>query len=159
MAIDKAREYLKKYGMQDRIREFSTSSATVELAAKAIGCEPQRIAKSISLKVGETPILVIASGDAKIDNRKYKERFGTKAKMLAFEEVEPLIGHAVGGICPFGINDGVKVYLDLSLKRFQTVFPACGSSNSVIEVTVDELENLSSAEGWVDVCVIRKESV
>ena len=152
MSIEKAKAYLEKFGAAGRVREFEVSSATVELAAQALGCEGCRIAKTLSFLVGEKPILIVAAGDAKVDNPKYKARFGTKAKMLAFEEVEPLIGHAVGGVCPFGINEGVKVYLDVSLKRFETVFPACGSSNSAIELTIPELEEYSGYEAWVDVC-------
>ena len=152
MAIEKVREYFKKWNMEDRILEFDVSSATVELAAAALHCEGARIAKTLSFHVGEQAILIVTAGDTKIDNAKYKATFGTKAKMLSFEEVEPLIGHGVGGVCPFGINDGVKVYLDESMKRFQTVFPACGSSNSAIELTISELEQYSGYEKWVDVC-------
>lgn len=152
MAIDRVREYFKKWNMEDRIMEFNVSSATVELAAAALHCEGARIAKTLSFHVGEQAILIVTAGDTKIDNAKYKATFGTKAKMLSFEEVEPLIGHGVGGVCPFGINDGVKVYLDESMKRFQTIFPACGSSNSAIELTISELEQYSGYEKWVDVC-------
>ncbi|MDD6656480.1 MAG: YbaK/EbsC family protein [Lachnospiraceae bacterium] len=152
MAIERVREYFKKWNMEDRIMEFDVSSATVELAAAALHCEGARIAKTLSFHVGEQAILIVTAGDTKIDNAKYKATFGTKAKMLSFEEVEPLIGHGVGGVCPFGINDGVKVYLDESMKRFQTVFPACGSSNSAIELTISELEQYSGYEKWVDVC-------
>ena len=152
MAIEKAREHLKKYGLQDKIKEFAVSSATVELAAQALNCEPRRIAKTLSFKIGESCILIVAAGDAKVDNSKYKAKFRTKAKMLTFEEVEPMVGHAVGGVCPFGINDGIKVYLDESLKRFETVFPACGSSNSAIELTIPLLEEASEFSEWVDVC-------
>ena len=152
MAIERVREYFKKWNMEERIMEFDVSSATVELAAAALHCEGARIAKTLSFHVGEQAILIVTAGDTKIDNAKYKATFGTKAKMLSFEEVEPLIGHGVGGVCPFGINDGVKVYLDESMKRFQTVFPACGSSNSAIELTISELEQYSGYERWVDVC-------
>ncbi len=152
MAIERVREYFKTKGMEDRIREFETSSATVALAAQALGCEECRIAKTLSFHVGEKVVLVVAAGDAKIDNAKYKAFFGTKAKMLAFDEAESLIGHAVGGVCPFAVNEGVLVYLDESLKRFETVFPACGSSNSAIELTMEELELYSGFEVWVDVC-------
>ena len=152
MAIERVREYFKKWNMEDRIMEFDVSSATVELAAAALHCEGARIAKTLSFHVGEQAILIVTAGDTKIDNAKYKATFGTKAKMLSFEEVEPLIGHGVGGVCPFGINDGVKVYLDESMKRLQTVFPACGSSNSAIELTISELEQYSGYERWVDVC-------
>ena len=152
MSIERAREYLKQYNMEDRILEVDVSSATVELAAQALHCEPKRIAKTLSFKVGEDAILIVAAGDAKVNNAKYKAQFGTKAKMLSPDEVETLVGHAVGGVCPFGINDGVKVYLDESLKRFETVFPACGSSNSAIEMSMEDLEKYSGYEQWVDVC-------
>lgn len=152
MAIEKVREYFRQFGMEDRIREFDVSSATVDLAAQALGVEGARIAKSMSFKVGDGAILIIAAGDVKIDNRKYKDEFHVKAKMLAFDEVEPLIGHAVGGVCPFAINDGIEVYLDESLKRFETVFPACGSGNSAIELTIPEMEKYSGYKKWVDVC-------
>ena len=152
MAIEKVKEYFKQHGMEDRVQEFEVSSATVELAAQALHCEPCRIAKSLSFTVDGRPILVVAAGDAKIDNPKYKAQFGTKAKMLSPEETQAMIGHAVGGVCPFAVNEGVVVYLDISLKRFQTVFPACGSSNSAIELTIEELEKYSSYVEWVDVC-------
>lgn len=152
MAIEKVKAYFKQYGMEERIREFDVSSATVELAAAALHCEPQRIAKTLSFMVGDRVVLVVAAGDAKIDNHKYKEQFSTKAKMLSPEEVETLVGHAVGGVCPFAVNEGVDVYLDVSLKRFETVFPACGSSNSAIELTIAELEKYSGFAGWIDVC-------
>ncbi len=134
MSIEKVRDHLKRFGIADRILEFGTSSATVELAAEALGCEPARIAKTLSFRINDGVILIVAAGDVKIDNPKYKARYGCKAKMLSFDEVEPAIGHAVGGVCPFGVNEGVKVYLDESLHRFKTVFPACGSSNSAIKV-------------------------
>ena len=153
MSIERASKYLEQFNMADKILEFATSSATVELAAQAAGCEPKRIAKTLSFKVNEEPILIVAAGDAKVDNSKYKQYFGVKAKMLAAEEVEPLIGHAIGGVCPFGINEGVKVYLDISLQRFQSFFPACGSHNSAIEVTPAELEAYAcNCQGWVDLC-------
>lgn len=152
MAIEKVREYFKGFGMADRILEFDSSSATVELAANALGCEPCRIAKTLSFMVGEEPILIVAAGDAKVDNAKYKAKFGKKAKMLTPDEVIKLIGHAIGGVCPFAVNDGVTVYLDESLKRFTTIFPACGSSNSAIELTIPELEQHSGYTEWVDVC-------
>ena len=152
MAIEKVREYLKRYSMDDKILEFDVSSATVELAAQALGCEGCRIAKSISFMVSDNAILIVAAGDAKVDNAKFKAKFETKAKMLTPEQTLELIGHAVGGVCPFAINDGVKVYLDESLKRFQTVFPACGSSNSAIELTIEQLEQYSNFTEWVDVC-------
>lgn len=151
MAIDKAREHLKKYGLEDRVKEFDVSSATVELAAKAVGVEPCRIAKTLSFMTKEGPILIVAAGDARIDNKKYKEQFHVKAKMLTPEEVIELVGHAVGGVCPFGIKEGVFVYLDESLKRFETVFPACGSSNSAIELTISELEQCSGYVAWVNI--------
>lgn len=154
MAIERVREYFKTKGIEERILEFEVSSATVALAAQALNCEEQRIAKTLSFHVHEEVVLVVTAGDAKIDNAKYKAFFGTKAKMLAFEEAEPLIGHAVGGVCPFAVNEGVKVYLDESMKRFETVFPACGSSNSAIELTMDELEQYSGYECWVDVCKV-----
>ena len=152
MAIEKVREYFKKYGMEDRIQEFDVSSATVALAAQALGCAPQRIAKTLSFMVDGQAILIVAAGDVKIDNTKYKKQFGTKAKMLSPDEVNEMVGHAIGGVCPFVVNEGVKVYLDESLKRFETVFPACGSSNSAIELTIPEMEKYAGEEGWVDVC-------
>lgn len=152
MAIDKVKEYFKQFGIEEKIREFEVSSATVELAAQALGCEGKRIAKTLSFLVDERAILIVAAGDAKIDNPKYKATFLCKAKMLSYDQVEELIGHAVGGVCPFAIHDNVTVYLDESLKRFETVFPACGSSNSAIELTIPELEKYSNYKGWVDVC-------
>ena len=153
MSIDKVKEYLKQYSIEDKILEFPVSSATVELAAQALNTEGCRIAKTLSFMVGDSHILIVTAGDAKIDNKKYKAFFGAKAKMLSFEEVEEKIGHAVGGVCPFAINEGVRVYLDESLKRFETIFPACGSSNSAIELTPEELEKYScSFVEWVDVC-------
>lgn len=152
MSVEKVKKYFHQFGIEGRIREFDVSSATVELAAQALQCEPCRIAKTLSFKVEDHPILIVAAGDAKIDNKKYKAQFGKKATMLSRDEVEELIGHAVGGVCPFAINEGVEVYLDVSLKRFKTVFPACGSSNSAIELTIEELEKYSSFISWVDVC-------
>lgn len=152
MAIEKVRSYFKQLGIDKRIQEFVVSSATVELAAEALNCEEKRIAKTLSFQTEGEGILIVTAGDAKIDNAKYKEVFHTKAKMLAQDEVEALIGHAVGGVCPFGIKESVKVYLDESLKRFDTVFPACGSSNSAIELTIEELEKYSNSTAWVDVC-------
>ena len=152
MGIEKVKAYFRSYNMEERIREFDVSSATVELAAAALHCEPQRIAKSLSFMANGHALLVVAAGDARIDNRKYKEQFHTKAKMLSAEEVENLVGHAVGGVCPFAVKDGVDIYLDVSLKRFTTVFPACGSSNSAIGLTIPELEEYSGYVGWVDVC-------
>lgn len=152
MAIDKVREYFAQYGMDSRILEMELSSATVELAAKAVGVEGARIAKSLSFMTKDGPILIIAAGDAKVDNSKYKHFYGQKAAMLKFDEVEELIGHAVGGVCPFAIRDNVRVYLDESLKRFTTVFPACGSGNSAIELTLEELEKYSqNFVSWVNV--------
>lgn len=153
MAIEKVREHLKKFGAEGRILEFVQSSATVELAAKAAGTQPERIAKSLTFLVNDGAVMIVAAGDAKVDNQKYKAEFATKAKMLSPEQVDNMIGHSIGGVCPFGINDGVKVYLDASLKRFETVFPACGSSNSAIELKLDELEKFAQGfEKWVDVC-------
>lgn len=152
MSIEKVKVYFAQYGMQERILEFPVSSATVELAAEALHCEPCRIAKTLSFMVGEKPVLIVAAGDTKIDNPKYKAQFGTKAKMLTPEQAETLVGHAVGGVCPFAVRPGVAVYLDASLKRFETVFPACGSSNSAIELTIPELERYSGYTAWVDVC-------
>lgn len=152
MAIEKVKEYFSQFDMAERIREFEVSSATVELAAQALNCEPCRIAKTLSFMTGEGAILIVAAGNTKIDNAKYKAQFGTKAKMLTPDQVEALVGHGVGGVCPFAVNPGVTVYLDCSLKRFQTVFPACGSSNSAIELTIEELERYSGFASWVDVC-------
>jgi prolyl-tRNA editing enzyme YbaK/EbsC (Cys-tRNA(Pro) deacylase) len=152
MGIQEAREYLKKRGKENNILEFQTSSATVELAAQALGVEPARIAKTISFKNGESAMLIVTAGDAKTDNSKFKGEFGFKARMLTPDEVIEYIGHAVGGVCPFGIKENIPVYLDRSLKRFMTVFPACGSSNSAIELTCDELEKYSQNQKWVDVC-------
>lgn len=152
MAIENVKAYFNKYGIEDRIQEFLVSSATVELAAEALLCEPCRIAKTLSFMTPEGPILIVTAGDTKIDNPKYKAQFGVKAKMLTPEEVLTLIGHAVGGVCPFAVKAGVTVYLDESLKRFDTVFPACGSSNSAIELTIAELEQYSCFTAWIDVC-------
>ncbi len=152
VALEAVREYFSQYGMADRIREFDVSSATVELAAQALGCEPCRIAKTLSFMVDGYPVLVVTAGDAKIDNSRYKAQFGTKARMLTPGEAEGLVGHAVGGVCPFAINEGVSVYLDVSLKRFSSVFPACGSGNSAIELSTAELEEHSGFSSWIDVC-------
>ena len=152
MSIERVRNYFRTMEIEDRILEFEVSSATVELAAKALNCEESRIAKTLSFRVGDKCILIAAAGDARIDNAKYKARFSAKAKMLSREEAEQEIGHAVGGVCPFAVNEGVEVYLDESLKRFETVFPACGSANSAIELTNEELEKYSKSLGWVDVC-------
>ena len=152
MSNAQVRAYFEARGVAERIREFPVSSATVELAAAALCCEPCRIAKTLSFLMEGAPILIVAAGDAKVDNPRYKARFGSKAKMLAHDEVPALIGHAVGGVCPFATNEGVRVFLDESLKRFATVFPACGSSNSAIELTIPELERLAATTAWVDVC-------
>lgn len=153
MSIEKVRAYFKPLGIEERIREFDVSSATVELAAVAVGVEGARIAKSLSFKVDEHPIIVVVAGDAKVDNSRYKAQFHTKAKMLTFEEAHTLVGHDVGGVCPFALPEDVKVYLDASLRRFETVFPAAGSDNSAVEMTCEELERYSSNfTAWVDVC-------
>ncbi len=152
MSIEKVRAYFAGLNMEERILEFDVSSATVELAAQALGVEGKRIAKTLSFQIGEGCVLVVAAGDARIDNAKYKAFFHTKAKMLPHDAVTEVIGHAVGGVCPFAVNEGVAVYLDVSLKRFETVFPACGSSNSAIELTIPELERYSGFTDWVDVC-------
>ena len=156
MAIEKVREYFKQFGIEERVMEFEVSSATVELAAQAVGVEGARICKTLSFKDGEEGcILVQTAGDTKIDNRKFKDTFGQKAKMLTAEEVVEFTGHAIGGVCAFAIeNPHVKIYCDESMKRFETVFPACGSSNSAIEFTCDELYKYSNAIGWIDVCKI-----
>ena len=159
MSIEKVKAYFDKFGLKNNVLELSESSATVELAAKALGCEEARIAKTLSFLVNETPILIVTAGDVKIDNSKYKSTFKTKARMLRFEEVETLIGHAVGGVCPFAVNEGVKVYLDESLKRFRTVFPACGSANSAIDMSISNLEKYSSSSGWVDVCKLAQNKI
>ena len=152
MSVEKVKSYFRQYGIDNRVQEFNVSSATVELASQALNCEPCRIAKTLSFMVDGNPILIVTAGDMKIDNPKYKAQFGTKAKMLKPDEVTQLVGHSIGGVCPFAVNDGVKVYLDESLKRFQSVFPACGSSNSAIELTIPELEEYSAFISWVDVC-------
>ena len=151
MSLEKVKEYFKAYGIEDKIIELSESSATVELAAHALNTKPCRIAKTLSFMLNDSPILVVTAGDVKIDNAKYRHTFGAKAKMLTADQAEELIGHAVGGVCPFGLNDGVTVYLDESLKQYETVFPACGSLNSAIELTIPELEKYSGYEKWVDV--------
>ena len=153
MSIQKVREYFKDLGIEERIREFAVSSATVELAAIAVGVEGARIAKTLSFKVEEQPILIVAAGDAKVNNGAYKSYFHAKAKMLTHEEAHTMIGHDVGGVCPFALPENVKVYLDESLRRFETVFPAAGSSNSAVEMTCEELERYASNfTAWVDVC-------
>ena len=152
MSIERVKAYFRAYGLEENIQEFEVSSATVQLAAEALHCEPQRIAKTLSFMINGDAVLVVTAGDAKIDNAKYKAQFGLKAKMLSPEEVERMVGHAVGGVCPFAVNKDVKVYLDISLKRFETVFPACGSANSAIELTIPELEVYSGYTAWIDVC-------
>lgn len=152
MAIEKVREYLMQFGAADRILEFEESSATVAMAAHAVGCEEARIAKTLSFVVDGACVLIVCAGDVKIDNGKYKAQFHTKAKMPAFDEVEALCGHAVGGVCPFAVNEGVVIYLDESLRRFETVYPACGSSNSAIELSIPELEQFAGTDKWIDVC-------
>ncbi len=152
MALDKVKQYFVQFGLQDKILEFDVSSATVELAAKAVGTTGARIAKTLSFKVADKVILVVCAGDAKIDNKKYKAEFACKAKMLDRADVEKLVGHDVGGVCPFAVNDGVAIYLDDSLKRFTTVYPACGSANSAIELSPTDLEKYAKSVKWVDVC-------
>lgn len=152
MSLERAKAYLKEYKMEDQIREFPVSSATVELAAEALHTEAGRIAKTLSFLVDGEAVLIVCAGDARIDNAKYKAFFRAKAKMLAPDEVEERIGHAIGGVCPFGIKEGVRVYLDETLKKYETVFPACGSSNSAIELTIPQLEQLAKPVCWVDVC-------
>jgi prolyl-tRNA editing enzyme YbaK/EbsC (Cys-tRNA(Pro) deacylase) len=152
MSLIKVKEYLRKYNMAERIIELNESSATVEMAANALGCEPKEIAKTLGFITDEDVILIVAAGDARIDNQKFKECFNTKANMIPFEKVEELVGHEVGGVCPFGINENVKVYLDISLKRFNYVYPACGSTNSAIKLSLEELEECSNYLKWVDVC-------
>ncbi len=154
MSREIAKAHLEKYGFGDKIRDFEVSSATVALAAVALGCEEARIAKTLSFAIGGGAVLIVTAGDAKIDNRKFKDFFGTKARMLAPEDVERLIGHAVGGVCPFGVREGTPVYLDESLKRFETVFPAAGASNNAVEMTVSELELTSEHTAWIDVTKI-----
>ena len=159
MSIQKVRTYFKQFGIAERIQEFSLSSATVELASVAVGVEGARIAKSLSFKVDETPIIIVAAGDAKVDNSRYKKQFGSKAKMLTHKEAHTFIGHDVGGVCPFALPDNVKVYLDISMQRFETVFPAAGNSNSAVEMTCGELEKYSSNfQAWVDVCKAWREN-
>lgn len=152
MSIENVRAYLKRFGADERVLEFDSSSATVELAAVAVGCEPARIAKTLSFDVNGKCVLIVTAGDAKIDNGKYKAMFHTKAKMLGYDEVEERTGHRVGGVSPFAVNPDVEIYLDVSLKRFNTVFPACGSSNSAIELTCGELAEFSGTDKWIDVC-------
>ncbi|MGE4484813.1 MAG: YbaK/EbsC family protein [Oscillospiraceae bacterium] len=154
MSIEKVREFFRGRGMEERILEFPVSSATVELAALAVGVKPARIAKTLSFKIDEKCILIVTAGDVKVDNSKYKARFHTKARMLTPEEAVGMVGHAVGGVCPFAVKEGVETYLDESLKRFDTVFPACGSANSAIELTCEELFKDSDAVAWIDVCKV-----
>lgn len=157
MSLTRAKEHLAQFGRAEDVMEFDTSSATVELAAQAVGCDPARIAKTLSFAVDDRVALVVCAGDARVANPKFKEQFSTKPKMLKAEEAEERIGHAVGGVCPFGVNDSCDVYLDKSLRRFATVFPACGSSNSAIELTLAELERLTPGSSWVDVCKLPEE--
>ena len=152
MSIERAKEHLKKYGFENRVQEFDVSSATVELAAQALGVEGKRIAKTLSFLVGDQCVLIVAAGDAKVDNAKFKAQFHTKAKMLPHDQVPEYVGHAVGGVCPFAVKEGVAVYLDESLRRFETVYPACGSSNSAIELTIPELMAYADTDAWIDVC-------
>jgi prolyl-tRNA editing enzyme YbaK/EbsC (Cys-tRNA(Pro) deacylase) len=152
MALDRVKEFFRQFGLEDKIIELDTSSATVELAAKALGCESKRIAKTLSLKLGCKSILIVMAGDAKIDNAKYRAEFGTKTKMLSADEVLANIGHEIGGVCPFGIDEGIDVYLDVSLKRFESVFPACGSTNSAIGLSINDIEKYARSKKWIDVC-------
>ncbi len=152
MSFETAKAHLAKMGYEKNIQTFQVSSATVELAAKAVGTEPERIAKSLTFKVKDAPVMVVCAGDGKVSNGKFKAFFNAKAKMLSKDEVGDLIGHDIGGVCPFGIKDGVKVYLDESLKRFDVVYPACGSSNSAVALTIQELEEASGFTEWIDIC-------
>ena len=152
MALEQAKKYLTEKGYADRIIELEESSATVQLAAEALGGEPGMIAKTMAFLQGEQPVLILTEGTARIDNRKYKDTFHIKAKMIPFEEVEEIIGHAPGGVCPFGVKEGIKVYLDESLKRFDTVYPAAGNDHSAVRLTIEDLENAEDSEGWIDVC-------
>ena len=152
MSISRVKDYLSKYDLEDRIMEFGVSSATVSEAALALDCSEGEIAKTLSFYVNDMPILIVVAGDEKIDNHKYKQLFHVKAKMIPYDEVESVIGHGVGGVCPFGVNDGIKIYLDESLKRFSKVYPACGSSNSAIGLTIKQLEEIVNYESWIDVC-------
>ena len=152
MSFVKAKEYLKKFGLDNKVKEFDTSSATVKEAAVALNCKEAEIAKTLSFLVGGKPILIVTAGNRKIDNAKYKAEFNTKAKMIPYDDVENYTGHKPGGVCPFSVKENVKVYLDESLKRFDIIYPACGSSNSAVKLTIDELEKTSNYEKWVDVC-------
>ena len=159
MSIEKGRAYFRSFGMEDRVIEFTVSYATVELAAQALGVEGARIAKTLSFKTPDGCMLILAAGDARIDNHKFKEKFHMKAKMLTPEEVLELVGHPVGGVCPFGIDESIPVYLDVSMQRFKTVFPAVGSASSAIELDLDELYRYSNAREWIDVCKLPEENV
>lgn len=152
MSIQRVREFFRRLGMEERVQEFTVSSATVELAAQALSCDPARIAKSLTFLVEDKPVMIVAAGDARIHNAKFKATFQAKARMLTPEQVVELIGHAVGGVCPFALKEGVQVYLDQSLRRFETVYPACGSASSAIQLTIPELEACAAPLGWVDVC-------
>lgn len=153
MSIAAVREYFRQYGLEERVQEFDVSSATVDLAAAALGCAPERIAKSLTFLVDDRCVMIVTAGDAKIDNSKYKNQFGTKAKMLSAEQVKEMVGHTVGGVCPFAIKKQVDVYLDVSMRRFPSVFPACGSNNSAIELSCEELTKLTqNLVSWVDLC-------
>ena len=154
MSIEKVREYLKKFGLDNKIMEFDVSSATVKEAAIALNCKEQEIAKTLSFIVNDRPVLIVTAGDSKVDNSKFKTKFNVKAKMIPFDDVERLVGYAVGGVCPFGVNEDVDVFLDESLKRFDTVYPACGSSNSAIKLSIEELEKASNYKEWIGVCKI-----
>lgn len=154
MSIEKVREYFKKFGLDNKIMEFDVSSATVKEAAIALNCKEQEIAKTLSFIVNDRPVLIVTAGDSKVDNSKFKTKFNVKAKMIPFDDVERLVGYAVGGVCPFGVNEDVDVFLDESLKRFDTVYPACGSSNSAIKLSIEELEKASNYKEWIDVCKI-----
>ena len=156
MSIERAREYLKRWNKDSEIQEFDVSSATVELAAKALNTEEGKIAKTLSFKIENRGTLIVVAGDVKIDNRKFKDEFKCKAVMLSPEEVKEMIGHEIGGVCPFGVKENVEVFLDLSLKRFDKVYPACGSLNSAIQLNCDELEEISKPKKWVDVCKIKE---
>ena len=159
MSLERATAHLAQFGLEDRVQLFQVSSATVELAAQAVGCEPAHIAKTLSFKVNDAPVLIVAAGDAKIDNSKFKGQFHTKAVMLPFDEVEPLVGHGVGGVCPFGVNENVTVYLDVSLKRFEIIYPAAGTAASAVKLTLEELERASGSLGWIDVCKAWQENI
>ena len=158
MSIEKGRAYFRSLGIDDRVIEFTVSSATVELAAQALGVEGARIAKTLSFKTAEGCMLILAAGDARIDNHKFKDKFHMKARMLSADEVLALVGHPVGGVCPFGIDESIPVYLDVSLRRFKTVFPAVGSASSAIELDLDELYRYSNAREWIDVCKLPEEN-